>query len=84
MKKEYTGWIILIIAAFIIAYILAKLVEVWFAKGSNRYGYMFANSSYSNSDDDQRYNQRLFWTSYTAFFLISMFVIPNFFKDLLK
>ena len=71
--ETYIGWLILIVAAFILAFIGTKLVMVWFGKDGGR--------MFSKNPADELFNNRLYWSSYAAFFLISVFVIPHYMKD---
>ena len=83
-NMQYYGWLFIIIAAFIIAWILAKLIYVWFSKPSKHDSYMsiFAGGG-DPKDDNGRFNQRLFWSSYSVFFLASIFLLPCYLGDIL-
>lgn len=63
-KKMDLTWLI-VIASFFVAYMLSKLMIVWFGKQIK-----FTSAKYAQ---DKRFNEVLFWTSYVAFFFLTVY-----------
>jgi len=69
MHNTSSAWLMIIIASAIFAFIIAKLIEIWFSKDSTKH----------NGYD---YNQKLYWTSFAIIFLICVFIIPCYFDQM--
>jgi len=65
-----SSWLVIMLASIIFAYMIAKLIEIWFSKDSLE-------------GEGYKYNQKLFWTSFVGIFLVALFFVPCYFDQLL-
>ena len=67
-----TLWGAVFLGALILSYFTSYLVYVWISKPETG----VINYNFENS----RFNQRLWWTSYTVFLILGIFLLPTFYK----
>lgn len=69
-----------VFVSIVMAWVLATFIKTWFGRNSSG----LLSSVTSEGKEDQQYNDRLYWTTFTIVFLLSFFVLPCYLKDIVK